>query len=55
MFMNFALSILDQNKQIASLYLEMQEELKAIYHLTEGHAATLRHQTVFRFDYKDDQ
>lgn len=42
------------NKQLANVYLTMNEELKAIYHLTESHAATLRHQTVLRYDYKED-
>ncbi|XP_046672802.1 separin [Homalodisca vitripennis] len=43
------------NKRIADLYFLKQEELKGIYHLTEAHAATLRLQTVIRYDYKDDQ
>uniref|UniRef100_A0A1B6GBW6 separase n=1 Tax=Cuerna arida TaxID=1464854 RepID=A0A1B6GBW6_9HEMI len=43
------------NKRLADLYFLKKEELKGIYHLTEAHAATLRLQTVIRYDYKDDQ
>ncbi|XP_054278571.1 uncharacterized protein LOC128997018 [Macrosteles quadrilineatus] len=44
----------DIHKHIADVYLANKQELKGIYHLTEAHAATLRQQTVIRYDYKQD-
>uniref|UniRef100_A0A1B6MC13 separase n=1 Tax=Graphocephala atropunctata TaxID=36148 RepID=A0A1B6MC13_9HEMI len=43
------------NKQIADLYFLTDQELKGIYHLTEAHAATLRQQTIIRYDYKEER